>query len=94
MLKSGNALPQQCAYNLVRTMVGEVPMERAKGLKAEYIDAPVSSASGLRADVDFLLSHYEPRIDVKNVSLRELGIPMGDFGLAVNVTDGDGRNGG
>jgi len=82
MKASGNGTPQQCVANLLRTIRGEVPYERLKGLDPTLIDRPSAvAAPGLRADVEWLLRTYEPRTDGKSVDLRALSAYAGQFAI-------------
>ena len=42
MKASGNAAPETCVQNLLKTIRGEVPYERIKGIDRTLIDKPLS----------------------------------------------------
>ncbi len=47
MLAQGNSDPRVCALNLLRTIRGEVPLERTKGIDREHIDKPITQSDEL-----------------------------------------------
>ena len=56
MKASGNGTPQTCVQNLLKTIRGEVPYERIKGIDRTLIDKPSQTAgSDLTADVEFVV---------------------------------------
>lgn len=67
MLASGNAAVPVCALNLLRTIRGEVPYVRTKGIDRTLIDLPESRSYLVRADAEWVLESYEPRADVDEV---------------------------
>jgi len=76
----GNGTPEQCAANLLRITRGEVPYERIKGLDASLIDKPYSLAGPeIQADIEWVLSTYEPRLDLSKVSIDALLPVEGQF---------------
>ena len=55
MKASGNAAPETCVQNLLKTIRGEVPYERIKGIDRTLIDKPSGTAANdLAADVEAL----------------------------------------
>ena len=63
MKASGNAAPETCVQNLLKTIRGEVPYERIKGIDRTLIDKPSGTAANdLAADVEFLVETYEPEL--------------------------------
>ncbi len=63
MKASGNAAPETCVQNLLKTIRGEVPYERIKGIDRTLIDRPSGTAANdLAADVEFVVETYEPRV--------------------------------
>lgn len=61
MKASGNAAPETCVQNLLKTIRGEVPYERIKGIDRTLIDKPSGTAANdLAADVEFVVETYEP----------------------------------
>jgi phage baseplate assembly protein W len=80
MRASGNGAPALCVANLLRTIRGEVPFERLKGIDSAIIDAPAASeAARARTDIAWLLKTYEPRFDVQSVDLSALAAEHGAF---------------
>ena len=59
MKASGNGAPEICVQNLLKTIRGEVPYERIKGIDRTLIDKPSeTAATDLAADVEFLVETY------------------------------------
>ena len=73
MLAHGNAAPPVCALNLTRTVRGEVPYVRTKGIDRALIDTPATESWRLGADVEWAISNYEPRASLDGVDLSALG---------------------
>jgi len=72
MLAKGNSDREVCAFNLLRTVRGEVPYARLKGLNGAIIDNPASLSSGeLAADAEWVLRIYEPRIQPGEITIGE-----------------------
>lgn len=69
MLASGNSAPQRCVLNLLRTIRGEVPYVRTKGIDRTVIDAPSTESWRLRADAEWVVRSYEPRTTLDSVDL-------------------------
>lgn len=69
MLASGNGAPAVCAANLLRTVRGEVPMARAKGIGREHFDAPAPSRPQLAEDAVWVLETFEPRLETREVDV-------------------------
>ena len=87
MIGKGNGRPEQCAANLLMTVRGEVPYERLKGLDAALIDKPSSTVSpAARADAEWALGTYEPRVAIDNITIENLFATEGKFGFNVDVT--------
>ena len=82
MRASGNGRPEVCAANLLRISRGEVPFDRVRGLDAALIDAPVSRFSDAAADAEWVLSTYEPRVDVAEVLSSGVGA---DVAIAAKI---------
>lgn len=69
MLSKGNGEPNICALNILLTHVGECCYTRNMGLDCE-IDAIYNAESPVvRANVDDQISTYEPRVNIKDISL-------------------------
>ena len=69
MKASGNGAPEICVQNLLKTIRGEVPYERIKGI----------------ADVEFLVETYEPRVQLSDSDLKALTAQAGDFELRASI---------
>ncbi len=86
MLASGNSDRLVCAGNLVKTIRGECPMERTKGIAREIIDAPVTQENKVKSDVEWTVTTYEPRITNLEISLGPRDAEHGDVGVLLKVT--------
>jgi len=86
MKASGNGAPEICVQNLLRTIRGEVPYERIKGIDRTLIDKPSeTAATDLAADVEFLVETYEPRVQLSDSDLKALTTQAGDFELRASI---------
>ena len=84
MMKSGNSDVMLCADILLKTIRGEVPMERLKGIDARIIDRPaIEARKELEQDVEWVMENYEPRFDMQDVSQDEIDPLFGQFQLNV-----------
>ena len=72
MLANGNGAVSVCALNLLRTVRGEVPYVRTKGIDRALIDIPESRAYLVKSDAEWVLANYEPRADVDEI-LTQIG---------------------
>ena len=79
MLAQGNSHPAVCALNLLRTFRGEVPYVRSKGIDRALIDIPATEGWRLRADAEWVIDQYEPRLTLDDVDLSALDGPLGDL---------------
>lgn len=80
-MPSGNGDPAVCAENLLRTVRGEVPMARVKGLSREFIDRSAPTMGALSEDVEWLLETFEPRLEAEDIDLFAEDAAAGDFGI-------------
>ena len=88
MKASGNGAPEICVQNLLKTIRGEVPYERIKGIDRTLIDKPSeTAATDLAADVEFLVETYEPRVQLSDSDLKALTAQAGDFELPSHQGD-------
>lgn len=88
MLATGNGRPQVCALNLVRTVRGEVPYARAKGIDRALIDLPSTERWRVRSDAQWVVENYEPRVVVDDVTLDVLTDGMdGDSSVTLSISD-------
>jgi phage baseplate assembly protein W len=86
MKASGNGTPQTCVQNLLKTIRGEVPYERIKGIDRTLIDKPSQTAgSDLTADVEFVVETYEPRVSLSSAELAALAADTGNFELRASI---------
>ena len=92
MKASGNGAPEICVQNLLKTIRGEVPYERIKGIDRTLIDKPSeTAATDLAADVEFLVEtyreegDYEPRVQLSDSDLKALTAQAGDFELRASI---------
>lgn len=85
MLAHGNSAPQVCVLNLVRTFRGEVPYVRTKGIDRSLIDIPSTDAWRLRADAEWVVRNYEPRVSLDDVASIMDGLP-GDLSTTLTIS--------
>lgn len=85
MLSRGNSDPRVCAMNLLRTIRGEVPLVRTKGIAREHIDKPITRSAELRADAEWVLQTYEPRLSGEEVSVLADDAGHGNYDLLATV---------
>ncbi len=71
MKAKGNGTPQQCIANLLKLFQFEVPYARLKGMTTEIIDMPPNEAISIAKNhAAWLISNYEPRVDVQDISVN------------------------
>lgn len=86
MKASGNGAPEICVQNFLKTIRGEVPYERIKGIDRTLIDKPSeTAATDLAADVEFVVETYEPRVQLSDSDLKALTAQTGDFELRASI---------
>lgn len=86
MKSTRNGTSQQCIENLMRINCGEVPFERAKGIRASLVDTPSTSAiNEIVADLKWNISTYEPRVDLQKIDANELVAQNGAFVISAQV---------
>lgn len=86
MKASGNGTPETCVQNLLKTIRGEVPYERIKGIDRTLIDRPSElAAPDLTADVRFVIETYEPRVNLSAVDLTALAAGIGSYELDTSI---------
>ena len=87
MKSIGNGNPRTCAENLLKCSRGEIPYERIKGLDATLIHAPrVDATQRLMQDADWLVSTYEPRVDVNEIKVTPEDGVNGKYSVSVDLT--------
>ena len=75
-----------CANNLLRLFRGEVPYERVKGLDPRIVDRPISAADAqLRQDADWLIDTYEPRAEIKSITVAQADTVNGGFTVMADI---------
>lgn len=88
MRAHGNGIPGVCANNLLQISRGEVPFERVKGLDPRMIDRPMSEAeSEIRQDAEWVISTYEPRVEVDAIDIMQKTGAEGGFAVTAKVTE-------
>lgn len=86
MKASGNGTPQVCTNNLLRIMRGEVPYERTKGLDPRIVDRPILAANAeLRQDADWLVDTYEPRAEIRSITVTQADTVNGSFSVSAEI---------
>lgn len=65
MKAHGNGNPETCASNLLNIIRGEVPFDRVRG-RDGALDFKPNADDEVKADAEWLLSTYEPRLNVSN----------------------------
>lgn len=86
MRASGNGAPEVCANNLLQLFRGEVPYERVKGLDPRMIDKPILTANArLRQDADWLVNTYEPRAEIKSITVLQSDTVSGGFTVTADI---------
>lgn len=86
MRAKGNGAPQVCVNNLLRLFRGEVPYERVKGLDPRLIDRPITASEmQLRQDADWLVDTYEPRAEIKSLSVTQSDTVGGGFTVIADI---------
>ena len=88
MKASGNGAPQICVQNLLKTVRGEVPYERIKGIDRTLIDKPSATAEpDFVTDVEFVIETYEPRVQFNSAEINALAAKFGGFELKTQITN-------
>lgn len=88
MKASGNGTPETCVQNLIKTIRGEVPYERIKGIDRTLIDQPGEAAApDLTADVEYVVKTYEPRVKLGSVELKALAAETGSYKIAATINN-------
>lgn len=84
MLSKGNGNAEVTSQNLVKTVRGEVPYDRIRGIDISFTDRPASEVrTDIVNDVFETLEDYEPRVDVKNIDLEQTA--HGSFNIILEV---------
>lgn len=86
MLAKGNSAPEVCVQNLLKTIRGEVPYERIKGIDRTIFDSPSGyGANDLKADAEFIIKTYEPRVEIDKVEITASNSQNGGFNLTAKL---------
>lgn len=86
MLAKGNGSPEVCVQNLLKTVRGEVPFERIKGVDRTIFDSPSEyGANDLKADAEFVIKTYEPRVNIDNIEIAVSDGQNGGFDLTARL---------
>jgi phage baseplate assembly protein W len=73
MKSEGNSNVQVCIDNLLKTIKGEVPYARDKGIEGGIVDMPLDEAEvELAASADECIDTYEPRVDIEDIDVNVL----------------------
>ena len=86
MLAHNNSDPCVCSLNLLRTIRGEVPLSRIKGIAREHIDAPATQTNDLRADGAWVLETYEPRLSTEEIDVAVDEAIEGNYQILADVS--------
>ena len=91
MKSSGNGTLNVCVNNLLRTVRGEVPYDRIKGLDARLVDKPMhGDSSELAADAEWVIDTWEPRARLEGLSITPNDAGNGGFTVVANVKEREG----
>ena len=86
MKAKGNGTPQVCVNNLLQLYRGEVPYERIKGLDPRIVDQPIVAAdTELRQDADWLVETYEPRAEIRSITVTQADTVNGNFTVSAEI---------
>lgn len=84
MKAHGNGRPETCASNLLRIVRGEVPYDRVRGRDGVLVDKP-NAAAEAKADAEWVLETYEPRVEVESIETNPEAANSGDLYKLVNI---------
>lgn len=85
MLAHGNGRKERCAANLVQTVAGEVPYERAKGIDRNLFDSPSIEGFLLQADASRIIKIFEPRVSSCRVTVGAERAAGGAFNVKLAI---------
>lgn len=89
MRAEGNGTVQVCIDNLLKTVKGEVPYAREKGIDGGIIDLPLDEAEvELAASADECIDDYETRVDIEDIEVDVINID-GNLSYKVEVSPED-----
>lgn len=84
MKAHGNGNPETCASNLLRIIRGEIPYDRVRGIDGSLIDQP-NATDEAKADAEWVLENYEPRVEVESIETEPAAFSAGDFSTLVKI---------
>lgn len=88
MKATGNGNPKTCTENILKCTRGEIPYDRIKGLPADLIDKPyTTAAASAKQEVDWLIETYEPRVVVNFINVEPNGSADGGFSITADVKE-------
>lgn len=86
MRAEGNNNPRICVMNLLRTRMGEVPYDRARGFDSSVMDRPTTIAmADYVEDAKRVIEDYEPRVDPESIGLKAANAMYGNFGFLASI---------
>ena len=87
MFAEGNSHPARCTVNLLRTIRGEVPYVRTKGIDRTIIDAPATESWRLTTDAEWVIDSFEPRVDLDGTDIEAaaLAARSGDLDAIASI---------
>lgn len=86
MRSENNSDVRVCINNLVKTIKGEVPYAREKGIDGSIIDLPPDEAEvELAAAIDEDIEGYEPRVDIEDTNVDIVNV-NGDLRYNISVS--------
>ena len=84
MLSKGNGNAEVTAQNLVKTVRGEIPFDRIRGIDISFTDRPAAEVkTDIINDVIETIEDYEPRVDIKNIDINQNG--NGSFNINLEI---------
>lgn len=84
MKAHGNGNPEICAFNLLRTVRGEVPFDRVRGRDGALVDQP-NAKDEAAADAEWVVETFEPRVTVEDAETIAAAAISGDFSTRMNI---------
>lgn len=92
MRSEKNSDVRVCIDNLLKTIKGEVPYAREKGIDGEIVDLPPDEAEvELAAAIDESIAGYEPRVDIEDIDV-DVTNENGDLGYTIDMLPADPDN--
>lgn len=86
MRAEGNDNPRICVMNLLRTKMGEVPYDRARGFDSSVMDRPTTIAmADYVEDAKRVIEDYESRVDPQSIGLKAASALNGNFAFLASI---------